>query len=63
MMSMPRSNRSMVVRIDNAWTDKLIVTDGQGKRLLASTLTEKAVILCPFHKDASTSAFIGVVCQ
>ena len=46
------------VRINEAWTDKLIVKEKSGKQVLACSLTEKTVIHCPFHADSSTSAFL-----
>ncbi|MGA2624138.1 MAG: primase-helicase family protein [Bacteroidota bacterium] len=46
------------VRVDNAWTDKLVVKDKDGKDVLAATITSKTVILCPFHSDGNASAFL-----
>ncbi|MGB6649716.1 MAG: DUF5906 domain-containing protein, partial [Bacteroidota bacterium] len=45
-------------KIRDAWTDKLIVCDSIGQSKRATELPGKTVILCPFHEDKNTSAFI-----
>jgi hypothetical protein len=41
------------------WDDNLVVTNSIGESLRVNQITEKTVILCPFHNDKHASAFIS----
>jgi len=43
---------------DGEWDDSIRIFDGNNKQIDYRTLQEKTPILCPFHNDSNTSAFI-----
>jgi hypothetical protein len=46
------------IRVENAWTDSLMVKGKDGSEFRAAAVEKSTPIHCPFHNDASPSAFV-----